>query len=138
MNRRFLITSPHALSMALSELAGFQVEGPAHEIVLRPFEKLIEPGKQSVLHLMLRALSLHTGHSVDELKAMLAQDGEWPLIVKEWRGKSRRVRKPTMQLTEAEARGVMATVEQICIDQGVSWGRADNWQDTDTAEGYVA
>lgn len=135
MNRRFLITTPHALSMALSELAAYQTDGIIHEIVLRPFEKRMDDAKRSVLHLMLRALSQHTGYSMDELKAMLAQDGEWPVVSKEWRGKVRRVRKPTMDLTLDEAKEVIAAVEAICANEGVSWGRAEHWPDD---EGYPA
>ena len=136
MNRRFLLTSRAALSAALAEFAEYQVDAKhPHELVLRPFEKRMDDAKRSVLHLMLRALSQHTGYSIDELKAMLAQDGEWPVVSKEWRGKVRRVRKPTMELTAAESKQVIAAVEAICASEGVSWGRAENWSDN---EGYPA
>jgi hypothetical protein len=119
--------------MALSELAVFP-DGPVHELVLRPFEKRMDDAKRSVLHLMLRALAEHTGYSMDDLKAMLAQDGEWPIVEKEWRGKVRRVRKPTMDLTVDESKQLIAAVESICANEGVSWGKVGNYQD----EGYPA
>lgn len=139
MNRRFLLTSRASLAAALADLADYQVDtAHPHELVLRPFEKRMDDAKRSVLHLMLRALAEHTGYSVDDLKAILAQEGEWPLVVREWRGKMRRTRKPTMDLTVDEAKELIATVESICANEGVSWGRADHWTDPDTAEGYVA
>lgn len=139
MNRRFLLTSRASLAAALADLADYQVDtAHPHELVLRPFENKIDAAKRSVLHIMLRALAAHTGHSVKELKDWMAFDGEWPMVDKAWRGKVRRSRKLTEDLTQDETKELIAAVESICASEGVSWGRADNWTDPDTAEGYVA
>lgn len=127
MKRRFLIKTNADAPYFVREFESLIFDGP-HEVIVQPFQKRISASKQAVLHVLLRALADHTGYSVGGLKALLAQDGEWPLETLSWKGKTRKVRKETMSLTDEETHKLIATVEQLCIDMGVQFAPRDNWQ----------
>lgn len=127
MKRRFLIKTNADAPYFVREFESLIFDGP-HEVVVQPFRKRISDDKRAVLHILLRALADHTGYTVGGLKAILAQDGQWPLDTVEWKGKQRRVRKETMDLTDEECRDLIVVVEGLCIDMGIQLGHG-NWED---------